>query len=192
MNILILGAASKTGKKLIANALRRGHIVTVLSDNPSKIQMFDDHLRIVKGSCCVAEDLNSALNGQNAVISVIASERRLPLPLPQKKIIKNIDTILPMMNGHMIRRFIAVDTTTPFRRKIDKKPHIQSIKNSALDWTIVKPAKLIDKPKTYAYKAGEDVSANIFSKVSHGDVADYVIGNIENGQLIGKVITIRH
>ena len=37
MNLLILGATSRAGKKLIANALRRGHIVTALADNPNKL-----------------------------------------------------------------------------------------------------------------------------------------------------------
>lgn len=190
MNLLILGATSRAGKKLIANALRRGHIVTALADNPNKIQMFDDHLRIIKGNCCTAECLSEALSNQQAVVSVITNDLPFSVGLSQKKILKSIDTILPMMEGHMIRRLIVVDTTTPYKKQIDKKPHIKLIKDSALDWTIVKPARLINRPKTYSYRVGEDVSLGVFSKISCGDVADYIVGNISNNELNGKVVTI--
>lgn len=192
MNILIIGAASKPGRKIIANALRRGHIITALVDKPDRIQMFDDNLRIVKGSCHCGEDLNSVLSDQNVVINVIASERRLALPIPKKAILKSIDTVLPMMCGHQVNRFIVVDTTTPFRRRIDKQQHVKAIKDSSLDWTVIHPAKIIDKPKTCKYKTGENLPLGFFSKITCSDMADFVVSNIDNDSFIGKVIAIRH
>ena len=70
MNILILGACNKTGKKLIAHGLRKGHFITAVVENSDKLQLFDDNLKVIERSA-LNNDLSSILIGQNAVISVI-------------------------------------------------------------------------------------------------------------------------
>jgi putative NADH-flavin reductase len=192
MNILVIGAASRPGKKIISSALRRGHIVTAFTEKPDQVKLFDDHLRVIKGSCCSAKDLNAALDNQNIVIKVIARDNRSVLPVSKSKVYKSIDTILTMMYGHQIDRFIVVDTTTNIINKLDRIRHIKAIKSSSLDWTLVRPAKIIYKPKTCKYRVGENTPIGIFSKITCGDVASFVVSNLDNNSTIGKVITIRH
>lgn len=192
MNILVIGAASLSGKKIISCALRRGHIITAFTGNQNQIQLYDDNLRTIAGDCRSASDLNAALANQDVVIKVIAKEKKSLLSISQKKAYKSIDVVQTMMYGHRINRFIVIDTTASLIKKLDNIAHIKAIKSSSLDWTLVRPARLINKPKTSNYRVENDAPRRLFSKISYGDVADFVVDNIENDSTIGKVISVHY
>lgn len=192
MKILVIGAASKPGKKIISSALRRGHIITAFTERQNQVQLYDDNLRIIRGCCRSASDLNGALENQDVVINVIAKEKKSLLPISKKISHKSIDAIQTMMYGHQIKRFIIVDTTANIVKKLDSNAHIKAIKASSLDWTLVRPARLMSKSKTCDYHVGENAPIRFFSKISYGSVADYVVNNIENDSIIGRVIVVRH
>jgi hypothetical protein len=66
------------------------------------------------------------------------------------------------------------------------------IKHSDLNYTLVHPARLVDTGWTGVYKSGENLPIGLFSKISRADVADYLLKNVQNGDLIGKTITISY
>jgi len=191
MNILILGACSKTGKKLVAHGLRKGHYITALVDKPELLQMFDDNLKVVCKKT-LNNDLSSILSGQNVVINVICGNAPRIFSKAKNKSISTINDILPTMSGQSdVRRLLVVNTKSLVRKKLIRE-HGDLVKNSGLDWTIVNPARLIDKPKTGRYKVSLNLPRSPFAKVSHADVADFIIDNIENRNLVGKSISIRY
>ena len=191
MNILILGACNKTGKKLIAHGLRKGHFITAVVENSDKLQLFDDNLKVIERSA-LNNDFSSILSGQNAVISVICREKTRMLRKSKNKSSLVINDILPTMNSQPdVKRLLIVNTKSLVRKKL-MHSHSELVKNSGLDWTIVNPARLVDKPKTGRYKLSLNLPKNPLAKVSHADVADFVIDNIENRNLVGKSISIRY
>jgi len=191
MNILILGACSKTGKKLIAHGLRKGHYITALVDKPESLQLFDDNLKVVCRNT-LNDDLSDILSGQNVVINVICGGRPRIFGKTKNKSAAMINDILPTMSGQSdVRRLLVVNTKSLVRKKAIRD-HSNLVKNSGLDWTIVNPARLIDKPKTGRYKISLNLPRSPFAKVSHADVADFVINNIENRNLVGKSVSIRY
>jgi putative NADH-flavin reductase len=191
MNILIFGACSKTGKKLVARGLRRGHFVTAVVENPEKLQLFDDNLKVI-GKDTLNNDFSGVLSGQNVVINVICREKMRILSRLKKKSPLVINDILPAMsNQSQVRRLLVVNARSFVSKKLLQN-HSDLVKNSGLDWTIVNPARLVDKPKTGRYKLSLNFPKNPLAKVSHADVADFVIDNIENRNLVGKSISIRY
>lgn len=192
MNILIIGACSKTGKKLIAHGLRKGHNVTAIVDKPEALQLFDDNLRVVCSNTLNQEDIASVLGKQHVVINVVGGVKFRIIKKPKNVPAMPMDDILPTMsNQSAVRRLLVINTRLIGRSKIDRT-HNEKVKNSGLDWTIVNPAILIDKPKTGCYKVGVHLPRKPFARVSHADVADYIINNIENKALVGKIISIRY
>jgi putative NADH-flavin reductase len=74
VKLLVVGAAGKTGQHLVQKALAQGHEVTALvrSEYPEDGL---ERLRIVKGDARSEADLIRAMQGQDAVVSALGSEK---------------------------------------------------------------------------------------------------------------------
>ena len=60
------------------------------------------------------------------------------------------------------------------------------IRNSKLDWVIVRPVILTDGPKTNAYRALVDPRDWTCGFISRADVADFLVKQIDNGAFLHK------
>ena len=63
------------------------------------------------------------------------------------------------------------------------------MKESGLDWTIIRPSGLTDGPRTGVYEVGENILAKT-SKISCADVADLTLKALEQNAWIHKAVTI--
>jgi uncharacterized protein YbjT (DUF2867 family) len=58
----------------------------------------------------------------------------------------------------------------------DKEVQERTIRDSTLDWVIVRPAALTNGPRTGRYRHGQNVGHWLFTrKVSRSDVADFML-----------------
>jgi uncharacterized protein YbjT (DUF2867 family) len=64
------------------------------------------------------------------------------------------------------------------------------IEGSGLDWTIVRPPKLTDKPLTGAYRTAYGQNLRGGWSVSRADVADYTLRTLEQPQTIKQIIGV--
>jgi putative NADH-flavin reductase len=71
----------------------------------------------------------------------------------------------------------------------DHEAQEAAVKESGLDWTIIRPSGLTDTPRTGAYEVGENIPAKT-SKIARADVADLILKELEQDKLIGKAVTI--
>ena len=69
---------------------------------------------------------------------------------------------------------------------VDKAKADEQVRNSKLDWTLVYPVLLTDKPRTGKYKAGEKLPMKGMPKVSRADVADFMVRQIADNSYIRK------
>jgi len=63
------------------------------------------------------------------------------------------------------------------------------VKDSGLDWTIIRPSGLVNTPRTGIYSVGENIHAKT-SRIPRADVADLIMNNLEAQELIHKAVTI--
>jgi putative NADH-flavin reductase len=61
-------------------------------------------------------------------------------------------------------------------------------KESGLDWTMVRPPQLTDKPFTGRYRVGEGRLPAFGFKISRADVADYMIKAVENRLAFREIV----
>jgi putative NADH-flavin reductase len=66
------------------------------------------------------------------------------------------------------------------------------VKQSELNWTIVRPARLVNEELTEKYKIGDDMYVGLFAKISRADVADFLIKYLQDDSLISKTVTVIH
>ncbi len=77
MKLLIFGATGGTGRQLVQQALAQGHVVTAFARDPKKIHVTHDNLRVVQGDMLDPGSVETAVAGQEAVLSALGT--RLPV-----------------------------------------------------------------------------------------------------------------
>ena len=64
LNILVYGATGKVGSLTVDEALNRGHRVTAVSRDPSRIQTQHENLKAAKGDLLDSDSIASLVSGQ--------------------------------------------------------------------------------------------------------------------------------
>lgn len=68
----------------------------------------------------------------------------------------------------------------------------QVFAGSQLDWTMVRPPQLTDKPYTGKYRVREGHLPRFGFKISRGDVADFMVKSVENHFASRKIFGVSH
>ena len=154
MKLVIFGATGSIGRQLVEQALAQGHGVTALARNPAKLDIKHPDLKIVQGDVMDFTAVEKAVQGQEAVLCALGAGR--------KGTIRSEGTrhIVCAMEKAGVRRFICQTTLGVgdsqgnlnfFWKRImfgfilreafaDHVNQENNIKQSRLDWTIVRPA----------------------------------------------------
>src|SRR3569623_1809942 len=74
MKLVVFGATGGTGRCILDLALAAGHDVLALARKPEAIPL-RDHLAVEQGDVLVAEDVASAVQGADAVLSAFGPAR---------------------------------------------------------------------------------------------------------------------
>ncbi len=111
------------------------------------------------------------------------------------------------MRRASVRRLVIVSTAFLFKDSILPPAHLvgrlffpgvvvdasameRTIAESGLDWTIVRPPQLTDKPFSGSYRVSEGHLPFFGFNVSRADVADCLIKTAEDGAYVGKVLGV--
>ncbi|WP_103867388.1 NAD(P)-dependent oxidoreductase [Aquimarina sp. I32.4] len=198
MKVLVFGATGTIGKHLLEQLLQSGYAVTAFCRNASKLSQFaHGNLTIAEGDVLQLDTINKAMTDQDVVIIALGSGKS------RKSIVRSEGTknIITAMKNNNIRRLICQTTLGAgdsngnlnfFWKHImfgwflkgvflDHELQEQYVKNSRLDWTIVRPGSFTDGKKTGRYLHGfEPNDTSITLKISRADVADFIIKQIKD------------
>jgi putative NADH-flavin reductase len=207
MKLLVLGATGATGQQIVAQALEQGHDVTALVRDPGKLTARSERLRLITGSVpdqpqVVAE----AVRGQDAVVSALGRGQSLK---PGALIARSAPVIVSAMERQGVRRLIFVSALgvgataghlpiamRVFQRLLlraiaaDKEIGEQVIRASNLDWTLVHPSGLTNRPKTGRYRSGEHLDLRGFPTIARADVAAFVLTQLRDPTYVRKTVTV--
>ena len=190
MNILVLGAAGKTGREVLAQSLAAGHTVTALVRDPEKLDRTD--VAVAVGDARSVDDLGEALRGQDAVISTLGSG----LNGRQKLIESSTVALLEAMSSAHVNRIVMLSTfaASPTYRATgimklariamqgivtDKTVGETLLKRSAVDWTIVHATHLTHEPRSGDYHIVEGTVTDV-GTISRADVADVLVSTLSD------------
>ncbi len=190
MKLVVLGATGKTGVHVVAQALAAGHDVTAFVRSPHKLKLQHKKLRVVQGNARSANDLRAALKGQDAVISVIGSNKpgdtlmseatKALIQTMQKSHVKRI-VLLSSFLAHPhfekggIKKIIGRLMRGLTR---DKTTGEAILKASDLDWTIVYATRL-DGVKEQGYHIiAPNEPIPLRGAIARADVARFMLGQL--------------
>jgi putative NADH-flavin reductase len=205
--VLVLGATGGTGQQVIARALQQGHEVTAFVRTPQRLTITHDRLRVLAGSTTDdSRALADAVRDQDAVISALGPGRSLK---SGGLITQSMPRIVRAMEDHGVRRLVFTSAfgVGDTRRDVPLVPRIfirlllqdiyrdkergeATLRESALDWTLVYPAGLTDAPASGRCRAGERLSLSGFPRIARADVADFLLNQNDDTTYVRKGVLI--
>ncbi|WP_062013468.1 NAD(P)-dependent oxidoreductase [Aureimonas sp. AU4] len=201
--LLVLGATGGTGRRIVAQALARGHEVAALVRSPEKGAGLAG-ARIVVGDARDEAALARALEGQDAVISALGTPAS---PFREVRFLSEATRVLvKAMATAGVPRLVAITGIGAgdsrghggplFDRVIfplllrhvyaDKNRQEAIVRASGLDWVLVRPTILNNKPAQGAVRALDDLSGFHGGSISRDDVARFVLDQVEADTWLGR------
>ncbi|KIF77928.1 hypothetical protein QR77_37090 [Streptomyces sp. 150FB] len=188
MRITIFGATGRMGQLLVRQALDAGHVVTAYARTPGKLPLTHANLTIAAGQLDDDQSILEAVRPADAVIEGVGSESAAT-----RRIIAAMDTA-------GVKRFVVVSTcsvpdpadrpdlkfkalvqlvrTAAPRAWAEVRSAAEAVRASDLDWTLVRVAKLNDKPATGAIKVGHYGHGVVDLSISRADMAAFLLSQV--------------
>jgi len=197
VNITVLGATGRTGRPLVEEFLARGHRVTALVRDPATYAA-PEGVTVVAGHSRDAAALSVAAVGADAVVSALG-----PVAKDATLHRDTARALIPVMTEHGVHRFVGVsgagidvpgDAKNRSARAIswairtfggevarDKLEEYALYAASDLDWTLVRPPRLTDGPRTGSvdHDAHQSLRATTLSRA---DLAVFLV-DVTEGDL---------
>lgn len=196
VRLLIVGATGGTGRQLVGEALARGYVVTALVRDPSRLRVQHENLRVVRGDVRDHASIETAVRGQDAVISALGHKRFF---YPTRVLSEGTGNLLRAMETHGVSRLVCITSLgigdsagrmglyytlfvipaiLPFYFW-DKTRQERLIAASGLQWVIVRPGALTNGARRRTYRHGHDVGSLVRTvHISRMDVADFVLNQM--------------
>ena len=213
MKILLMGATGRTGKQIIIEAIKRGHCISAIACDPSKLK--DYHIDIVLGTPYDRETVEKAISGCEAVINTLNISRKTDNPwaklaAPEDLISKSASNAVSAMEKAGIKRFIALSTigagsswrTSPLILKlivsfsnlkfafIDHGRQEEILQKSNVEFTICRAPMLSTKINTTGAVAVREEKKPPKPILSRNSAAEFFIDIIENNANIREIVNL--
>ena len=193
---------------MVKHALAQGHFVTAVARHPERLSPAD-RLALVRGDVLSSGGLTGALNGTDVVISCIGPERNLR---PGTLMSLGVASILIECKRANVRRFILQSgiglsdgrELSCLNRLVirlsgrifsaavtDKAAAERMTQDLDMEWVIVRPVVLADRPAKGRYTAGALAPVAPLVPISFDDCADCLLRAATNEpNWIGKIVNV--
>lgn len=200
MKIAVFGSTGKTGREVVRQAIDRGYTVTAYARNPQKLDITHSNLTVVSGGLSDRDAIKTALQGADCVISALGPY----FSVRDTALSHGVSNILSAMKESGVSRIIQLSTISSpdpndgkdFRAKMlvgmVKRSYPgsyaeivrigQMIRDSDMDWTLVRIALLNDKPLSKKLRVGYMGQKIVRTNVSREDLAWFMLEQAESAE----------
>lgn len=203
MKVVVLGATGATGRLIVGKAVAKGHEVVALVRSREKAADLAG-AEFVEGDARDPVALTRAIAGCDAVISSLGTAMS---PFREVTLLSTATrALVGVMAEQNVRRLVCITglgagdsrghggfffdwVFLPLMlRNVyeDKNRQEDAIRASALDWTIVRPTVLNDKPARGGIKASTDLSGVHGGTIARADIAEFVVEQLATDAWLRK------
>jgi putative NADH-flavin reductase len=204
MKLVVLGATGGTGKEIVRQAVERGHRVTALVRSPERLGFLADRITVRRGDLLKVSDLQDILQDQHAVLSAFGP--RVPIAKSEEHLLRDFAAALTeAMFQTGVKRVIVESSAFLFKNSIMPPAHVvgkllfpravldfeameKVLRGSQLDWTLVRPPRLTDGPRSGTYRTREGHLPPFGFLISRANVADLFLKVLEDPGTVGKIL----
>lgn len=194
MKLVIFGATGRIGGHLMSWGIDAGHEVHVLARHPEALRPRDG-LTVTGGDVLDPVTVAGVISGADAVLSALGPRgldgfRKVELLAPAAS------NIIDGMRKTGAHRLISVSAAGAFvtedpdmsrlvkqtlprifaRTYADVRRMEQEVRASDLDWTLVRPTRLVNVPGRGSWRVRDQYPPPGLTKIARADVAKFVIG----------------
>lgn len=205
MRILILGATGRTGRLLLTEALARGHQVNVLVSHKSRLTVSPDRVSAFEGTPLNRYTLAEAVRGCDAILSTLNISRTSDFPWAKLRtsvdfLSLSMKNIIEVAEEQQVSRIIITTAWGVAETRKDiplwfsllikysnirypyKDHELQEnlLKQSGMDWTIVRPVGLTDLNKKRKVQVSFDNTPKPTLTISRLRTANFMLDALEN------------
>ncbi|MFR9779622.1 NAD(P)-dependent oxidoreductase [Micromonospora sp. MS34] len=209
MRTVVFGATGPTGRRLTDQALAAGHEVTAVTRRPGAIEPRPG-LTVATADVADPGAVERAVAGSDAVLSSLG----VPLsPKPIAVYSRGNANIVAAMHRHGTKRLITISSSVMdptwrptgefffnnvmdplVNRRFGRTAHEDMrrmeaiVRDSGLDWTIVRPSGLFDHPTVTAYQLAENVADGLFT--SRTDLAASMVAQLTDDRYVRRAMAV--
>lgn len=210
MKLTVFGATGGVGTQVVKQALAAGHHVTAIVRDPARLAVEkSDRLEVAVVKLSDIGALTEAVSGRDVVISALGARDRNPTTvvtdgahaaIAAMRAAGNRRLLLVSASGAFVDGdgFFTRNFVKPVLGKVLKHAFTDMVaaerivKASDLDWTIVRPPRLLDGPHTGVIASRTDGNVRGSFTINRADVADYLLRAASDDSLIRETVSIAH
>lgn len=208
--IIVFGASGATGSLFVKQALEAGYEITALVRNPAAFTLEHSNLVIIQGDVMEKETFAKAMEGKDAVISALGNRSTKPTTLYST----GMKNIIASMQENGVKRIICITAgalytnpkmgffirllTKVVLQRILKEPYAdmrlmeKEIQQTNLDYTIMRPPMLKDKPMKAKYRTAVNGHITRPFSIARADVAHYMLNHLDDRQTFKSIVEVSY
>src|SRR5262245_28208043 len=201
MRLLVFGGARTAGQRIAVQAVEAGHEVTAFCPYPIRANGGPRGLQARSGDLRDPAIVDSALAGQDAVLWAAGG-----LVLPGGSLSDGVRNVTAEMEHCGPRRLVFLSALSAVESRLrsslfsalflmrllrgtglrDGEAQERYVRESKLQWTIVRAGTLADGPCTGHYRVGFGAAdVPLDARISYADAADFMLAQITNPAYAG-------
>lgn len=204
MKVLVVGAAGRTGRSVVQQALDAGHQVTAFVRHAEDYQ--SPGVRVVEGDAADPVAMNTAVAGQDAVLDTIGGKTPYKTTTLESNAAR---TIIAAMQQNGVRRLVVTsmlgegdsEASAPIYERLlvhtflqgankDKAAMESAVEASDLDWIILRPAILTDDPAKGDVHVFQSESGEKAHKITRSDLAAFMVAQLSSDAYLHQAVII--
>jgi putative NADH-flavin reductase len=205
--LLILGASGGVGRLAVQAALDAGHMVTAQTRDVARLAGLPEAVRIAGADPLVPAAIQGCMRGQEAVLYALGQRTMRPTTFFSRTTRMMVEAML----GCGVRRLVAITGVGAgetrghggwfydhvvfplFTRKryADKERQEALIRESGLDWTILRPAAFSKTRDASELEVHARVARDLrLRSITRGEVARCAVDLVENDGAVGQALFV--
>ncbi|MGC4043362.1 MAG: SDR family oxidoreductase [Armatimonas sp.] len=207
MKVLVFGATGGTGVQLIQQLLDRGHAASAfIHKNREALAPLAGRLTCFTGDVRDYAKVSAAVSGHDAVLVALGAP-----PGPGSEVLSaGTKNIVRAMQEHKVKRLVVetgaglaenplavpwlwklTASLPPMRRLFDaKRAQEKAVRESGLDWVLVRPVNLTNGALTGRYRTLVNLPLQTFATVSRADVAHFMLAQLTGEDWLHQAVTL--
>lgn len=197
MRIGVLGATGKSGRKVVEQALANGDEVRVLVRSRARLAVNDPRLTVLEGTPLELDDVRRLAEGCDVIVSALGPSPECPdlcSSVARQVIAAGVKRYVAVSGagidvpgdrkdlvGRLVSKMVRLLTPTVF---FDKVREFELLRESSVEWTLVRPPRLTDAPGTGTPRLHLENSPG--TSISRADLATAVLQCCRDGSFVRK------
>ena len=209
MKIAVFGASGLTGRHLVDLALAHDHDVTAFVRR-SPVEIRSARLRVVAGDVIDATAVSAAVERQDGVLCALGAAT----PLRRDgALVRGVRHLVQAMEQNGVRRLVYLSflgvhegrhqvsmvgrylvAPVLLRNPVaDHEAKEAIIRESSVDWIIVRPPRLTNGPRRGRYRSGVDIRAtSMIPRISRADLAEFMLKQLTDDTYVRKTPAVMY